>query len=112
MSDAAAPPGALEEQRTSKAASTQLRLVFFYAPTSGRCRRTEGHLAQALQRRRNHDTFELVPVDVEKRPDLAERFRVEEVPTLVVVEGPRAVRRIVAPRGSRALARELAEWLH
>ena len=87
------------------------KLVFFYATTSGRCRRTEGHLAQALQRRHNHDTFELVRVDINKRPDLAEHLRVEEVPTLLVVEGRRVVCRIVSPRGSRQLRRELARWL-
>ncbi|HEU5477057.1 MAG TPA: thioredoxin family protein [Gaiellaceae bacterium] len=87
------------------------RLVFFFAPSSGTCRRTEGHLAQALQRRHNHDTFRLVRVNVEERPDLAQRLRVDEVPTLVVVDGRRVARRIVSPRGCRELERELAEWL-
>jgi len=45
-------------------------LVFFYSPLSGRCRRVEGFIAQVLQRRRNHDTFELVRVSVDLRPDL------------------------------------------
>lgn len=87
------------------------RLVFFYSPTSGRCRRSEGHLAQALQRRHNHDTFELVRVDVDTNPQLARRFQITELPTFVVVEGHRAVRRIVSPRGSRELGQELEEWL-
>jgi thioredoxin-like negative regulator of GroEL len=51
-------------------------------------------------------------VDVGKRPDLAERLRVEEVPTLLVVEDRRVVCRICSPRGSRELRRELARWLH
>lgn len=68
-------------------------------------------MAQALQRRHNHDTFELVRVNVEARPDLAERFRVDEVPTLVVIAGGRLVRRIVSPRGNRDLEGQLAEWL-
>jgi thioredoxin 1 len=87
------------------------RLVFFYSPTSGRCRRSEGHLAQALQRRRNHETFDLVRVNVEKRPDLAERFRIAEVPTLLVVEGRRVAQRVVSPRGCRELERALGRWL-
>lgn len=90
---------------------TKPRLVFFYAPTSGRCRRTEGHLAQALQHRGNHDTFQLLRVNVAQRADLAERLRVDEVPTVLVVEGQRVVRRIVSPRGCRELERELADWL-
>jgi thioredoxin 1 len=87
------------------------RLVFFYSPVSGRCRRVEGFLAQVLQRRRNHDTFEVVRVPVERRPDLARRFRVETLPTVLVVEGRRVKRRIVAPRGCRQLEGELQPWL-
>ena len=87
------------------------RLVFFYSPVSGRCRRTEGFLAQVLQRRHNHDTFDMHRVSIEKRPDLAERFKVDAVPTIVVVEGRRIKRRIVAPSGCRELEAELAPWL-
>ena len=87
------------------------RLVFFYSPLSGRCRRVEGFIAQVLQRRRNHDTFDLVRVSVERRPDLAEKFRIEQVPTICVVEDRKLRRRIVAPRGCRELERELEPWL-
>ena len=45
------------------------RLVFFYSPVSGRCRRAEGFLAQVLQRRHNHETFDLHRVSVDTRPD-------------------------------------------
>jgi hypothetical protein len=88
------------------------RLVFFYSPLSGRCRRVEGFIAQVLQRRRNHDTFDLVRVSIDRRPDLAEKFRVEQVPTICVVVGRKLRRRIVAPRGCRELERELEPWLH
>ena len=88
------------------------KLVFFYSEQSGRCRRVEGFIAQVLQRRRNHHTFELVRVSVERRPDLAERFRVDAVPTICVVEQRKLRRRIAAPRGCRELERELAPWLH
>ena len=87
------------------------RLVFFYSPVSGRCRRAEGFLAQVLQRRHNHETFDLHRVSIEKRPDLAERFKVKSVPTIVVVEGRRIKRRITAPGGCRELEKELAPWL-
>lgn len=87
------------------------RLVFFYSPVSGRCRRAEGFLAQVLQRRHNHDTFDLHRVSVDARPDLAERFKVESVPTIVVVEGRRIKRRIVSPNGCRELEKELQPWL-
>jgi hypothetical protein len=53
-----------------------------------------------------------VRVSVEDRPDLAERFGVESLPTLCVVGDRRLRKRIVAPRGCRELERELAAWLH
>ena len=87
------------------------RLVFFHSPRSGRCRRVEGFIAQVLQRRRNHDTFDLVRVSIDRRPDLAEKFRIEDVPTICVVDGRKLKRRIVAPRGCRELEQKLEPWL-
>lgn len=87
------------------------RLLFFYSSVSGRCRRTEGFLAQVLQRRRNHDTFELVKVPVERRPDLAERFKIDVVPTVLVVEGRLVKARLRAPTGCRDLETFLHPWL-
>ena len=87
------------------------RLILFHSPVSGKCRRTEAFLAQVLQRRRNHDTFEVIRVPVDRRPDLAERFLVEQVPTIVVVEDSKVRKRIVAPTGSRELEAALAPWL-
>ena len=87
------------------------RLVFFYSPTSGRSRRVEGFIAQVLQRRHNHDTFDLTRVSVDSRPDLAERFRVDAVPTILVVDGRKVRGRIVDPRGCRDLEAALRPWL-
>jgi Thioredoxin len=87
------------------------KLLFFFEASSGRCRRAEGFLAQVLQRRRNHDAFDLVRVGVDTRPELAERFRIETVPTLLVVEDRRVRARIVEPRGCRELETLLRPWL-
>jgi Thioredoxin len=87
------------------------RLVFFYSPLSGRCRRVEGFVAQVLQHRRNHDTFDLVRVSVDRRPDLAEKFRIEQVPSICVVEGGKLRLTIATPRGCRELERKLEPWL-
>lgn len=87
------------------------QLVFFYSARSGRCRRVEGFIAQALQRRRNHDTFELVRVSVESHPQLAEKFHVDQVPTICVVEGRKLRLSIVSPRGCREIEHQLEPWL-
>lgn len=93
------------------APSVRPRLILFHSPVSGRCRRVEGFLAQVLQRRRNHDTFDLTRISVERRPDLAARFLVDEVPTLLVVHDRKVRKRIVAPSGCRDLEAALADWL-
>jgi thioredoxin-like negative regulator of GroEL len=87
------------------------RLVFFFGRNSGRSRRVEGYLSQVLQRRHNHESFELVRVDVEEHAELAERFLVDDVPTIVVVEQKRVQGRLVSPRGCRDIEELLAPWL-
>ena len=91
--------------------SFQPRLVFFYSQVSGACRRAEGFLAQVLQRRRNHGTFRLYRVEQQERPDLVERFGIQEMPTLVVVEGKSVRAKLARPRGCRDIERFLAPWL-
>ena len=87
-------------------------LVFFHSALSGQCRRVEGFLAQVLQRRRNHETFRLYRVEENDRPDLVERFGVELIPTLMVVEGKAVRAKLERPRGCREIERFLAPWLH
>lgn len=50
---------------------------------------TLAHLA-----RKERHRLRLTRVDVEEHPALAERFRVEDVPTLVLVRGRRVVERL------------------
>src|SRR2546421_1504876 len=97
---------------TASSSAEQPGLVFFYSPVSGSCRRVEGYLAQVLQRRRNHGTFKLYRVAQEERPDIVERFAVDQLPTLVVVEGKRVCGRLERPRGCREIEEFLAPWLN
>src|SRR5262249_26861672 len=92
-------------------AAEKPRLVFFHSAVSGHCRRVEGFLAQVLQRRRNHGTFRVVRVAEEERPDLIARFAVDQLPTLVVVEGRTVRARLERPRGCRDIEGVLAPWL-
>ena len=87
------------------------RLVFFHSSQSGQCRRVEGFLAQVLQRRRNHETFKLLRVDERERPDLFERFRVDHVPTILLVESKAVHGRLEEPRSCVEIERFLAPWL-
>jgi len=86
--------------------------VFFHSAVSGNCRRVEGFLAQVLQRRRNHATFRVLHVAEEERPDLIQRFGIDTLPTLVVVEGKSVAGRLERPRGCRDIEGFLAPWLN
>jgi thioredoxin-like negative regulator of GroEL len=100
-----------ERMQAGEAQVTLPRLVFFTASTSGHCRKVDGWIAQVLQHRRNHLKVKLVTVDAEARPELLERFRVERLPTLVLVEDKIAKARLECPRGTREIASMLAPWL-
>jgi thioredoxin-like negative regulator of GroEL len=67
-------------------------LVFFWSERSGPARRMESLLAHLARKERAR--LRVRRVDVAERPDLAERFRVEVVPTLVLVKDKRAVARL------------------
>ncbi len=86
--------------------------MFFHSSRSGRCRRVEALLAQTLQRGGNHHTFLLYRVDVEEKPELASRFGIDAVPTLLVVEGRTARARLELTKGSvRDIQQFLSPWL-
>ena len=91
--------------------ATRPRLIFFTSSLSGQCRRVEGFLAQVLQRRRNHGTFRVLVVDEDEQPDLVERFGVDGLPTLVVVEEHTVRARLDQPRGCREIEQLLGPWL-
>ena len=85
-------------------------LVFFSSPRSGPGRRVEAFVDQVLQARRNHETFRRRTVDVDERPDLARRFSVEELPTIVVLQSGREVARVAGPVGVADLRAALSPW--
>ena len=67
-------------------------LVFFSSERSGPARRMESLLAHLARKERTR--LRVIRVDVHEQPDLAERFNVGAVPTLVLVKGKRVVDRI------------------
>jgi thioredoxin-like negative regulator of GroEL len=86
-------------------------LIFFTSERDGRSRRAEGFLAQVLQRRRNHETFSVRYVAREAHPDLLDRFKIEQTPTILVVEEKRIRGRLAQPRGCEEIQTFLAPWL-
>jgi thioredoxin-like negative regulator of GroEL len=80
-------------------------LVFFGAAQSGPARRMESLVAHLARKERAR--LRVTRVDVNEQPELAERFRVETIPTLALVKGKRVVERlegrVSAPRIERML---------
>jgi thioredoxin-like negative regulator of GroEL len=75
-------------------------LVFFTSRQSGPARRMESLLAHIARKERSR--LRVSKVDVDERPDLAQQFRIEQVPSLALVVGKRVVSRVdgraTAPR--------------
>jgi Thioredoxin len=86
-------------------------LRFFYSPRSGPSRRVEAFLAQVLQRRQNHRAISFQRVNCDDHPDLAERFAVTKLPTLIVVDRHKVRGRLESPRGCREIEQFLEPWL-
>ena len=81
-------------------------LVFFSAWRSGPSRRMDSLLAQLARKERHR--LSVARVDVDERPELAKRFHVKKIPTLVFVRGKRTVGRIEG-RANAAEIDELVE---
>ena len=88
-------------------------LVFFSSERSGPARRMESLLAH-LERKERH-RLRVKRVDVDASPELAERFSVDIVPTLVLVKDRKVVCRLdgrtSAPRIEAMVAPYLADEL-
>jgi thioredoxin-like negative regulator of GroEL len=86
-------------------------LVFFTSQRSGPARRMESLLAHIARKERGR--LRVSKVDVDDRPDLAELFRVDEVPSLALVVEQRVVSRLegraTAPRIESMLEPHLPE---
>jgi thioredoxin 2 len=67
-------------------------LLFFTTPTSGPARRMESLLAHLARKER--DRLRVSRIDVAASPDWAERFEIDDVPTLVLIKNRRPVARL------------------
>ena len=80
-------------------------LVFFGASHSGPARRMESLVAHLARKERAR--LRVTQVDVNEQPEVAERFRIDTVPTLALVKEKRVVDRlegrVSAPRIERML---------
>ncbi len=80
-------------------------LVFFTSRRSGPARRMESLLAHIARKER--DLLRIEKVDVDVHPDIAQRFKISEVPSLALVKG----RRVVARLEGRATAPKIESMI-
>jgi thioredoxin-like negative regulator of GroEL len=71
---------------------TRPMLVFFRSERSGPARRMESLLSHLERKERSR--LRVVRVDVDTQADLTSKFKVETVPTLVLVKEKRAIARL------------------
>jgi thioredoxin len=84
-------------------------LVFFESARSGPARRMESLLAHVARKERARLTVRRV--DVDRRPDLAKRFGISEIPTLVLVKDHRVVDRLEGRSSAPTIERMLEPHL-
>ncbi len=84
-------------------------LVFFCSERSGPARRMESLLAHLARKER--ERLVVKRVDVERRPELAEKFAIAQVPTLVLVKDKRIVARIEGRASAPKIERMLEPHL-
>ena len=70
----------------------RLLLVFFWSERSGPARRMESLLAHLERKERQR--LSIKRVDVDASPELAARFKIDVVPTLVLVKDRKVVSRL------------------
>jgi thioredoxin-like negative regulator of GroEL len=80
-------------------------LVFFSSQRSGPARRMESLLAHLARKER--ERLVVKSVDVEDRPELAERFKIDTVPTLLLVKDKRVVARLAGRASAPKIERML-----
>ncbi|HSC72946.1 MAG TPA: thioredoxin family protein [Gaiellaceae bacterium] len=84
-------------------------LVFFTSARSGPARRMESLLAHLARKERTR--MRVMRVEVEEQPELAEKFKVTAVPTLVLVKQKRAVERFEGRASAPKIEAMLAQHL-
>ena len=85
-------------------------LVFFWSERSGPARRMESLLAHL--ERKERERLRVRRIDVDASPEIATRFQVEIVPTLVLVKDRKAVSRIDGRTSAPKIEAMLEPHLH
>jgi thioredoxin 1 len=93
---------------TIKGAETAI-LVDFWAEWCGPCKMIAPVLEQIASE--NTATLQIAKLNVDENPDIARRFDVMSIPTLLVFKDGEPVKRLVGAKGKGQLLQDLAEFV-
>jgi thioredoxin 1 len=89
--------------------ATKPVIVDYWAEWCGPCRQVAPVLEEIASE--HGDKIDIVKLNVDDNPDIAQRYGIMNIPTLNVFKGGQVVKQIVGARPKAMLLRDLAEFI-
>lgn len=68
-----------------------MKVLKFYADWCGPCKA----LTKTINENKSYLPYDIIEVDIDKEPELAAKYNVRSVPTMVIVDGEKEVKRSI-----------------
>lgn len=87
----------------------KVTLVDFWAPWCGPCRMVAPHVEAVAEKMDGEAGF--IKINIDDNPELAQRFGVQSIPTLVIFKDGEETARMVGARGRDDIETAVREWI-